>query len=72
MQGRPIAPALTSQPVNFTPREDDDFTKPRCQTNLMLLWHMHQPFYKELAEGVCAMPWVRLHALKDYYGMVAC
>ena len=41
------------------------------QTSLMLLWHMHQPFYKDLAEGVYAMPWVRLHALKDYYGMVA-
>src|SRR5438552_9010413 len=41
------------------------------QTSLMLLWHMHQPFYKDLAEGVYAMPWVRLHALKDYFGMVA-
>jgi alpha-amylase/alpha-mannosidase (GH57 family) len=40
-------------------------------TSLMLLWHMHQPFYKDLAEGVYTMPWVRLHALKDYYGMVA-
>jgi hypothetical protein len=37
----------------------------------MLLWHMHQPFYKDLAEGVYTMPWVRLHALKDYFGMVA-
>src|SRR5271157_3211785 len=41
------------------------------QTYLMLLWHMHQPFYKDLAEGRYAMPWVRLHGLKDYYGMVA-
>ena len=41
------------------------------QTHLILLWHMHQPFYKDLAEGVYTMPWVRLHALKDYYGMVA-
>jgi alpha-amylase/alpha-mannosidase (GH57 family) len=41
------------------------------QTYLMLLWHMHQPYYKDLAEGVYTMPWVRLHALKDYYGMVA-
>ena len=39
--------------------------------HLMLLWHMHQPFYKDLAEGFYAMPWVRLHALKDYFGMVA-
>ena len=41
------------------------------QTYLMLLWHMHQPFYKDLAEDVYTMPWTRLHCLKDYYGMVA-
>jgi alpha-amylase/alpha-mannosidase (GH57 family) len=41
------------------------------QTYLMLLWHMHQPFYKDLAEGRYTMPWTRLHALKDYFGMVA-
>jgi alpha-amylase/alpha-mannosidase (GH57 family) len=38
---------------------------------LMLLWHMHQPYYKDLVENRYAMPWVRLHTLKDYYGMVA-
>lgn len=37
----------------------------------MILWHMHQPFYKDLVEDRYLMPWVRLHALKDYYGMVA-
>ena len=37
----------------------------------MLLWHQHQPFYKDLVENRYTMPWVRLHALKDYYGMVA-
>ena len=41
------------------------------QIYLMLLWHMHQPFYKDLAEGRYTMPWTRLHALKDYFGMVA-
>jgi alpha-amylase/alpha-mannosidase (GH57 family) len=41
------------------------------QTYLMLLWHMHQPFYKDLAQDRYTMPWVRLHALKDYFGMVA-
>src|SRR5438132_10693167 len=41
------------------------------QSYVMLLWHMHQPFYKDLAENVYSMPWVRLHALKDYFGMVA-
>lgn len=41
------------------------------QTYLMLYWHMHQPFYKDLSEGTYAMPWTRLHAWKDYFGMVA-
>ncbi len=31
---------------------------------------MHQPFYKDLVSGEYKLPWVRLHALKDYYGMV--
>jgi len=37
---------------------------------LCFLWHMHQPFYKDLISGEYKMPWTRLHALKDYYGMV--
>ena len=35
-----------------------------------MLWHMHQPFYKDMVTGEYRLPWVRLHALKDYYGMV--
>jgi alpha-amylase/alpha-mannosidase (GH57 family) len=35
-----------------------------------ILWHQHQPFYKDLVSGEYRLPWVRLHALKDYYGMV--
>src|SRR5215472_12967574 len=37
---------------------------------LVFLWHMHQPFYKDLVTGQYRLPWVRMHALKDYYGMV--
>jgi len=37
---------------------------------LCFLWHMHQPFYKDLASGEYKLPWTRLHALKDYFGMV--
>src|SRR5438552_10036850 len=37
---------------------------------ILFLWHMHQPFYKDLVTGEYRLPWVRLHALKDYYGMV--
>jgi alpha-amylase/alpha-mannosidase (GH57 family) len=31
---------------------------------------MHQPFYKDLISGEYKLPWTRMHALKDYYGMV--
>ena len=31
---------------------------------------MHQPFYKNLWTGEYKLPWTRLHALKDYAGMV--
>src|SRR6187551_366724 len=40
-------------------------------TRVALLWHMHQPFYQDLATGEHILPWVRLHGLKDYWGMVA-
>lgn len=37
---------------------------------LAFLWHMHQPFYQNPFTCKLELPWVRLHALKDYYGMV--
>ena len=37
---------------------------------LTFVWHMHQPFYKDLSTGEYQLPWTRMHALKDYYGMV--
>ena len=39
--------------------------------SLAILWHMHQPFYKDLVTGEYILPWVRLHAVKDYYDMAA-
>jgi len=38
--------------------------------HLCFVWHMHQPLYKDLSSGQYRLPWTRLHALKDYYGMV--
>jgi alpha-amylase/alpha-mannosidase (GH57 family) len=37
---------------------------------LCFVWHMHQPFYKDLISGEYKLPWTRMHGLKDYYGMV--
>jgi alpha-amylase/alpha-mannosidase (GH57 family) len=41
-----------------------------AQLRVVVLWHQHQPFYKDLVSGQYRLPWTRLHALKDYYGMV--
>jgi alpha-amylase/alpha-mannosidase (GH57 family) len=42
---------------------------------LALLWHQHQPVYKDTSsqgqKGSYIQPWVRLHALRDYYSMAS-
>jgi len=37
---------------------------------LAFIYHMHQPYYRDLLTGEIHMPWVRLHGLKDYRDMV--
>lgn len=43
--------------------------------HLALLWHQHQPGYKDASsrapQGSYSQPWVRLHAIRDYYSMAA-
>jgi alpha-amylase/alpha-mannosidase (GH57 family) len=34
--------------------------------NLAILWHMHQPLYKNVLTGLYEMPWVRDHAATEY------
>src|SRR3954447_6493292 len=38
-------------------------------TAVAFLWHQHQPYYPDDVAGENPMPWVRLHGVKDYYGM---
>ncbi len=38
--------------------------------HVALVWHMHQPYYKDLVTERYILPWVRLHGTKDYYDMV--
>jgi len=40
------------------------------RVHLVVLWHMHQPQYRDPESGRYVLPWTRLHALKDYWGMV--
>lgn len=38
--------------------------------SIAFYWHMHQPVYQLTPTGDYLMPWVRLHAVKDYLDMV--
>jgi len=50
---------------------EGDGKRPRMnRVNLAVLWHMHQPQYRDPETGLYVLPWTRLHATKDYYGMV--
>jgi alpha-amylase/alpha-mannosidase (GH57 family) len=37
--------------------------------SVCFIWHMHQPLYKDRLTGEYLLPWVRLHAIKDYLDM---
>src|SRR5688572_3714889 len=39
--------------------------------DLVLMWHMHQPDYRDYATRESRRPWVYLHAVKDYTDMAA-
>ncbi len=38
--------------------------------SVAIVWHMHQPNYQTQPNGIRLMPWVRLHAVKDYLDML--
>ena len=38
---------------------------------VVLLWHMHQPHYRDALTGQYVLPWTYLHAIKDYTDMAA-
>jgi alpha-amylase/alpha-mannosidase (GH57 family) len=45
-------------------------TAPR-RLPVVLLWHMHQPHYRDALTGEYVFPWTYLHAIKDYSDMAA-
>jgi alpha-amylase/alpha-mannosidase (GH57 family) len=42
---------------------------PDRRLDLVFLWHMHQPDYRDHNSGEHVLPWVYLHAIKDYADM---
>ena len=48
------------------------FSTMDSKLNIAFLWHQHQPYYKTLTpdgKSMYQMPWVRLHAVKDYFDL---
>ncbi len=43
----------------------------QARPKFVLCWHMHQPWYRESRDGDYRLPWVYLHAIKDYADMAA-
>ena len=39
--------------------------------DVIFIWHMHQPYYKDTVQNEYVLPWTYLHAIKDYYDMPA-
>lgn len=37
---------------------------------LTFLWHMHQPYYRNMITNECIQPWARLHGIHSYYDMM--
>lgn len=44
-------------------------SRPRVQ--VVLCWHMHQPYYLDPVQDRYELPWTYLHGIKDYVDMVA-
>jgi alpha-amylase/alpha-mannosidase (GH57 family) len=42
-----------------------------AHVHVCFLWHHHQPYYRDLLTEQFILPWVRLHGIKDYFGMAA-
>lgn len=79
-----LGPFADGDSVTYTVRGRNADGEVTCPTSsftvgpklyLALLWHQHQPIYKDTLHptqaGSYLHPWVRLHALRDYYSMAS-
>jgi alpha-amylase/alpha-mannosidase (GH57 family) len=44
---------------------------PSTPLDVVIVWHMHQPYYKDPLKNEYALPWTYLHGIKDYFDMPA-
>ncbi|GEM_PF-89476 len=55
---------VAKREVNVT-YEGGNGTNPNA-INLAIIWHMHQPLYKDLSTGKYLAPWTRVHLVQEY------
>jgi alpha-amylase/alpha-mannosidase (GH57 family) len=66
--GEIVAAAEEPGPVMATPIAPP----PQKPIYLAIIWHQHQPIYdRDPRTRTYAKPWVRMHAVKDYYDMAS-
>jgi len=66
--GNIVAPEEEPQDVMVTPVAPT----PKKPIYLAIIWHQHQPMYnRDPKTRIYAKPWVRMHAVKDYYDMAS-
>ncbi len=56
----------TSNPSDFTVMEKEGIEKESDALNLAIIFHQHQPYYKNKLTGMYEMPWVRVHSMAEY------
>ncbi|MDE0574470.1 MAG: hypothetical protein OSB32_02675 [Candidatus Poseidoniales archaeon] len=63
-----IADRTVEQTPAQLPRVDfsDSVDKVDDALNLAIVFHQHQPYYKNKLTGMVEMPWVRVHAMTEY------
>lgn len=59
----------TNKTSNKTPKKTS--RQNHNKTAVSILWHMHQPDYRDAETGEYILPWTYLHAIKDYEDMAA-
>ncbi len=60
----PLAQNPAVYPPLLAPASDD-----MNPLYVAIIWHMHQPYYRQPGTDLALLPWVRLHATKDYLHM---
>ncbi|MFH0990028.1 MAG: carbohydrate-binding module family 20 domain-containing protein [bacterium] len=62
---------LVHERPNQVQNKLDEYPQNAGTLYLNIIWHQHQPLYLDPGTDQLKGPWVRTHATKDYYDMVA-